>query len=114
MATVGATRRGVDTAGGVLVGGSPNVFVNSAASVRIGDAIAGHGKSPHSGPVMVSGSSSVFINNIPSCRLGDKASCGHKSTGSSNVFIGTTPPRGLVTTQNIRPLTTQDNKRILE
>jgi uncharacterized Zn-binding protein involved in type VI secretion len=107
MADAGATRKGLDTAGGVLIQGSPNVFVNGAASVRIGDAVAGHGNSPHSSPRMVTGSSSVFINKISACRRGDRASCGHRATGSFNVFIGTIPGVRVLVTQNFAPIITQ-------
>lgn len=84
----GVTRKGIDKAGGVLITGSADVFVNGASAVRIGDKVASHGKSPHDSPVMVTGSGSVFVNGIPVCRAGDKASCGHTSSGSDNVFAG--------------------------
>lgn len=82
----GVTRLGLDSAGGVLISGSNNVFMNSASAVRIGDVIQGHGDGEHAGPVMATGSSTVFTNGIPQCKAGDSASCGHPSTGSSNVF----------------------------
>lgn len=108
MASAGATRKGLDTAGGVLIQGSPNVYVNNASSVRVGDRVASHGDSPHSSPRMVTGSSSVFINGISACRRGDRASCGHRATGSSNVFIGTSLGNRVLVTQNYRPITTQN------
>lgn len=83
----GITRKGQDAAGGVLVGGSANVFANNAAVVRIGDPVAGHGKSPHSSPVMATGSGNVFVNNIPVCKAGDTATCGHAASGSGNVSV---------------------------
>ncbi len=113
MATAGATRKGLDTAGGVLIGGSPNVFTNGASNVRVGDAVAGHGKSPHSSPRMVSGSSSIFINGISACRRGDRASCGHRATGSSNVFFGDFAAPSVLSTQDFRPVTTQDGNQLL-
>lgn len=82
----GVSRMGIDSAGGVIITGSNDVYINSANAVRIGDSVAGHGNSPHSSPVMVTGSPTVFVNEIPLCKAGDLASCGHPSTGSPNVF----------------------------
>lgn len=83
----GATRRGVDICGGILLTGSPNVFTNGSSAVKVGDLVAFHGKKQHSLPRMVSGSPNVFVNGIPACRAGDVAFCGHRATGSNNVFI---------------------------
>jgi uncharacterized Zn-binding protein involved in type VI secretion len=79
---------GVDVAGGAIIQGSPDVIVNGAPAVRIGDAIAGHGRGPHAGPVMASGSGSVIVNGIGVCRAGDSATCGHTASGSSDVIAG--------------------------
>ena len=84
----GVVRKSQDSAGGVLIQGSPNVFVDGTPAVRIGDAVAGHGNSPHDSPVMAAGSGSVFVNGIPVCRAGDSASCGHPASGSGDVFAG--------------------------
>jgi uncharacterized Zn-binding protein involved in type VI secretion len=81
----GIARKDEDTAGGLAIQGSENVFVNGISAVRIGDSIQGHGISPHSSPVMSEGSDNVFVNSIGVCREGDAASCGHTITGSSNV-----------------------------
>ena len=78
---------GQDVAGGPIIQGSNNVFANNKPVVRIGDAVAGHGRGPHASPVMASGSPNVFVNNIPVCRAGDVASCGHPASGSNNVFV---------------------------
>lgn len=84
----GAVRKQKDSAGGPLISGSPNVFVNGKAMVRKGDLVASHGRSPHSGVVkMVTASKTVFCNGKGACRKGDLASCSHKATGSSNVKI---------------------------
>jgi uncharacterized Zn-binding protein involved in type VI secretion len=83
-----ARNSGTDIAGGALIQGSPNVFVENKPAVRIGDAVAGHGRGPHAGPVMASGSGTVFINNIALCREGDTATCGHAVSGSGTVFAG--------------------------
>jgi uncharacterized Zn-binding protein involved in type VI secretion len=83
-----ARDNGKDIAGGVLIQGSPTVFVNGKPVVRKGDAVASHGKPPHAGPKMVGSSGTVFVNGKGICRAGDTASCGHKASGSSNVFAG--------------------------
>ena len=79
---------GVDSAGGPIIEGSPNVFANESPVVRIGDRVASHGRfPPHRGsPSMAEGSPNVFTNNIPTCRAGDPATCGDVATGSSDVF----------------------------
>ena len=83
-----ARNAGQDVAGGPIIQGSPDVFTNNKPTARIGDAVAGHGRGPHSGPVMAAGSGNVFTNNIPTSREGDPATCGHPSTGSGDVFAG--------------------------
>ena len=82
----GVTRKSQDSAGAILIGGSTNVIVNGTGAVRIGDAVKPHALGPHTSAVMVTGSSTVFVNDIPVCKAGDLASCGHKSSGSGNVF----------------------------
>lgn len=84
----GVTRKGTDSAGGSLAAGSPNVFVDGAAAVRIGDAVTGHGDAPHNSPTMSAGSGSVFVNGIGVCRAGDAATCGHAASGSGDVNAG--------------------------
>ena len=84
----GVTRKGTDSAGGSLAAGSPNVFVDGAAAVRIGDAVTGHGDAPHNSPTMSAGSGSVFVNGIGVCRAGDAATCGHTASGSGDVIAG--------------------------
>ena len=84
----GVTRKGTDSAGGSLAAGSPNVFVDGAAAVRIGDAVTGHGDAPHDSPTMSAGSGSVFVNGIGVCRAGDAATCGHTASGSGDVNAG--------------------------
>ena len=82
-------RKNIDYAGGLIIGGSPNVFVNGAAVVRLNDAVASHGSGIHGYAVMAAGSSTVFCNGLPVCRVGDPASCGHVGTGGSpNTYAG--------------------------
>jgi uncharacterized Zn-binding protein involved in type VI secretion len=68
-------------------GGSPNVSINSAASIRVGDTTS-------CGDPAVAGSSTVRVNSIAIHRVGD-ATGGHGSWvpnsatgGSSNVNAG--------------------------
>ena len=85
----GIARVGTDSAGGTqLQGGNTTVFVNGVPAQVLGGPVAGHGIAPHSSPTMVSASATVFFSGIGVCRQGDNASCGHSSTGSSNVFAG--------------------------
>lgn len=84
----GVTRKRFDVAGGRLLEGSSNVFVNGESMVRKGDKVSSHGRTNHSAAVMIEGSGTVFCNNRPVCRKGHKATCGHQATGSSNVFLG--------------------------
>lgn len=79
---------GTDSAGGAIIQGSPDVFTNGDPTVRVGDAVAGHGPGSHAGPVMAAGSGNVFTNGISTVRAGDPATCGDLATGSSDVFAG--------------------------
>lgn len=85
----GVCRVGIDTAGGLILGGGQSfVFANGALVSVDGDSVRGHGVGVHAGPVMVAGSKNVFINGIAVCNAGDLATCGHPASGSSNVFVG--------------------------
>ena len=83
----GAVRKNVDTAGGKLVSGSEDVFINNEGAVRIGDKVASHGKKAHKSSEMAEGSETVFVNNKKLSRAGHKAKCGHPATGSSDVSV---------------------------
>ena len=70
--------------------GSPNVFVNGKAALRVGDSWEVHscGDSSHDG-ISSAGSSFVFVNGKPLVRVGDDISCGAAAAvGSPNVFCG--------------------------
>lgn len=85
----GASRVGVDTAGGVIVGNlAPTVFVNGAPVAVKGAAVEPHPPTPPhtTAPVMVGSSATVYANGILICRAGDSASCGHTASGSADVF----------------------------
>jgi uncharacterized Zn-binding protein involved in type VI secretion len=87
-----AIRKTLDSAGGILLEGSPNVFVNGRALARIGDAVQGHAPGEHASPVMAQGSATVRVNGIPPCRRGDLATCGHPAEpGSPDTNIGGAP-----------------------
>lgn len=84
----GITVKGADSAGGTqLAGGQSTWKVNGQPIVLLGDPVAGHGQSPHSGPSMVQGSSWMTLHGIPVVRAGHLASCGHAATGQSNFLI---------------------------
>ena len=83
----GAARAGVDSAGGTISAGSPDVIVNGSPIARIGDPVAGHGDSPHASPSMSAGSGDVIANGIGVCRAGDAASCGDAASGSGDVIV---------------------------
>jgi uncharacterized Zn-binding protein involved in type VI secretion len=85
----GVSRVNTDTAGGLITGALvSSVYVNGSKIAVQGAAVASHGQNEHGGAVMVGCSSTVFAGGIGVCRQGDNASCGHTSTGSSNVNAG--------------------------
>lgn len=84
----GITRVGIDTAGGLILGGGQSfVTVQGYFWAVVGDTVAGHGESPHDSSMMIQGSSFISINGIPACREGDLASCGHTATGSETMKV---------------------------
>lgn len=84
----GASRQGIDIAGGVLLDGSSNVFVENYAVALNGSRVVSHGISLHGIAVMIASSSKVIINNKAPIRSADSATCGHRVSGSSRVFFG--------------------------
>lgn len=70
---------------------SPDVFINSLGSHRVGDSYVAHGSpspSPPHGATAAAGSPDTFANSKQECRVGDPVSCGSAmATGSGNVFI---------------------------
>ena len=94
----GATRLGDKTVGHswvptTSIAGSPNVFINGIAVVRVGDAYATHSLpyppiAPHQ-LVSAQGSKTVFVNGLSLSRIGDQMSCSDLvAEGSTNVFVG--------------------------
>lgn len=73
--------------------GSPDVFVNGAPALRVGDPWPPHsdGVSSHDDPpsVQSAGSATVFVNGKPLARIGDSISCGDAlAKGSDDVISG--------------------------
>ena len=88
----GAARATLDkvVGGGLILSGSPNVFIDGMPAVRVGDPVAPHRSSPPhtNSPKIAQGSPTVFCNGLPLSRLGDMANCKDIITGGSNdVFI---------------------------
>ena len=83
-------RVGVDSAGGVILGGGAStVFCNGSLVAVLGDDVTPHGSGAHAAPTLTSASSTVFANGIALCRKGDSVSCGHTiSTGSVDSLSG--------------------------
>ena len=84
----GAVRAFRDTAGHVIIGGKHSVRVNNMPIAVSGNRVLPHGRRRHAWPWIVQGSSTVRAEGMPVCRQGDVASCGHRATGSTTVFIG--------------------------
>lgn len=81
-------RANQDKAGGIVIEGSSNVFVNGKPMSFINAKIQPHGSSPHNSARISQGSKTVFVNGKAVARSGDKATCGHPCTGSDNVGAG--------------------------
>jgi uncharacterized Zn-binding protein involved in type VI secretion len=85
----GASRKGIDSAGALISGGSSDVLIEGYGAVRKLDSVTPHDSGDHdNNPFMVGCSSTVFINGRGAVRAGDLASCGHSASGSQTVIIG--------------------------
>jgi len=84
--------RNNDTAGGDLVPSQSTVFANGELVIVNGNSVVSHSPCPvpasHCSATMIAGSNNVFIGGIAVVNAGDSASCGHTSTGSSDVIVG--------------------------
>ena len=80
--------RNNDTAGGDLIPSQNTVFANGEAIIVDGNSVAGHGLPPHDSPTIVAGSNRVFVHGTKVVNAGDNATCGHSSSGSSDVNVG--------------------------
>ena len=72
--------------------GSPNVFANGIAIVRVGDdysQVHSCGDNSHGMGIASTGSATVKINGRPAHRTGDSVACGDVAgIGSPDVFAG--------------------------
>lgn len=76
-------------AGGVITGPGATKFTLEGKKVSLkGDAVSGHGDSPHNAPVMVQGSSKLFVGGVPVVLAGHSASCGHTANGNPKMTVG--------------------------
>ena len=84
--------RSTDTAVGAITGNANRVFANGLLVACQGAAVASHAPCPdpasHCAATMVAGSRRVFSGGKAVVNAGDSATCGHTSTGSSNVNVG--------------------------
>ena len=85
----GITRMTLDTCcGTVLQPPQSTVYANGVLVAVLGTPIQPHPPGGiHNQAVMCTASSDVYAENIQVCRLGDSCTCGHTSTGSSDVFV---------------------------
>lgn len=84
----GATRKTTDTAGGTVTSGSPDVLWNGQPAARHGDTVAAHGIGAHGSATLIAAAPNTLVNGLQAVKAGDAATCGHTTTGSSNVLIG--------------------------
>jgi len=96
--TLLVARKGVDTCSGhddcpprKAVEGSPDVFIDGHAVVRVGDLWEEHegsGHSKHQGRVQQA-SEDITVNGLPVVRVGDPLDCGGTvQTGSEGLYAG--------------------------
>lgn len=86
----GIARVKTDAARGVILGpGSSTVKADGKTVSLLGDAVAPHGKAPHTSPTLVSnGAKTVFVDGKIPSKQGTIASCGHNvSSGSPTVIV---------------------------
>jgi len=66
--------------------GSPNVFTNNLAQMRLSDCYVRH---CNHGGILVTGSTTVFVNSLPAGRQFDNVNCGSMANDHSpDVDIG--------------------------
>lgn len=91
MSATGISRDN-DTAAGDLVPSQSTVYANGEKVIVHGNSVVPHPPCPvvpvHCAATMIAGSKNVYIGGIRVVNAGDSATCGHKSTGSGNVFVG--------------------------
>ncbi|MCF6446161.1 PAAR domain-containing protein [Nereida sp. MMG025] len=89
-------------------GGSPDVYVNGKAAMRVGDNFAPHAcgtcPAPPHARALSTGSGTVFINGQAAGRIGDSIDCGGSAaTGSGDVYIGDKSGSGAASTATRAP-----------
>lgn len=84
----GVLRAYLDTAGGTILVGNPNFYLDGFPVAVEGNPVQSHGDSPHNNAVMVAGSPNFVVNGIPVCTATSQASCGHFATSSSSFGVG--------------------------
>jgi uncharacterized Zn-binding protein involved in type VI secretion len=77
-----------DTAGGDLIPSQSSVYANKELVIVDGDSVKSHGSSPHNAATVTAGSKNVFIGEKAVVNKDDSATCGHTTTGSSDVDVG--------------------------
>ena len=108
----GVLRAYLDTAGGTILVGNPNFYLDGFPVAVEGNPVQSHGDSPHNNAVMVAGSPNFVVNGIPVCTTTSQASCGHFATSSSSFGVGSgargpstkTPQNSSVYANSIAPL----------
>lgn len=79
---------GADSAGAVIVGPGAQTWTWNGKKISLlGDLVSGHGLPPHAAPVIATASDWMTINGVKVTRVGSVASCGHGTTGSSDMDI---------------------------
>lgn len=89
MAGNGVSRAYLDTAGGTILVGNPDFYLDGLPVAMQGNPVQNHGNNEHSSAVIVNGSPNFLVNGIPVCTSASQASCGHQATGSSTFTVGT-------------------------
>lgn len=89
MAGNGVSRAYLDRAGGTILVGNPDFYLDGLPVAMQGNPVEDHGNNEHSSAVIVNGSPNFLINGIPVCTSASQASCGHQATGSSTFTVGT-------------------------
>lgn len=86
MSTI--ARKTIDLAGGIIIGGSNDVFINGYGIARNGDGVASHDEPPHDAATLVAGDINVYVNGKKVIVAGDMATCGHTVIATGNVGAG--------------------------
>jgi uncharacterized Zn-binding protein involved in type VI secretion len=80
--------KNISTAGGLIIEGSLNVFINGYGIARDGDGVASHDISPHDAATLIAGSRKIYVNGKRVVVAGDFATCGDVVIATGNVGAG--------------------------